>query len=79
MKVVLLPQAAKDLDAIYDPVYSRVLKRLRYLSRMPYLEPAMVGPFADYRSTVVAMFRIVYRVVEPETVEIAYIRRCRRS
>jgi hypothetical protein len=39
---------------------------------------AMNGPFAGYRSTVVGLFRIVYRITSPKLVEIAYIRHCRR-
>jgi hypothetical protein len=40
---------------------------------------AMVGPFTGYRSTVVDMFRIVYRILPRGVVEIAYIRDCRRA
>ncbi len=78
MKVVLLPQAQADLDAIFDPVLS-VTRRLRLLERFPEFGARMVGPFRGYRSTVVEMFRIVYRVTAPRTVEVAYIRDCRRA
>jgi plasmid stabilization system protein ParE len=79
VKVVLLPQAQGDLDGIYDPVFSRVLHRLRLLERLPELGAPMIGPFAGYRSTVVAMFRIVYRVLPRGVVEVAYIRHARRA
>jgi hypothetical protein len=39
----------------------------------------MIGPFDGYRSTVVGMFRIVYRVLSARTIEVAYIRDCRRT
>ncbi len=78
MKVVLLPQAVEDLDQIEDPLYSRVLRRLRLLAKTPAMGAPMAGPFTGYRSTVVGLFRVVYRVTE-RTVEIAYIRHCRRS
>lgn len=78
MKVVLLPQAQADLDLILDPLYARVVRRLRLLEKFPEMGPAMTGPFAGYRSTVVGLFRIVYRVASPKVVEIAYIRHCRR-
>ena len=74
MKVVLLPQAQKDLDAIFDPLLSRIVKRLRLLERFPRLGTSMVGPFHGYRSTVVGLFRIVYRVLPGATIEVAYIR-----
>lgn len=79
MKVILLPQAQKDLDQVYEPVLGRIVKRLRYLEKTPLLGVAMTGPFEGYRSTVVAMFRIVYRAVGTKTIQVAYIRHCRRA
>ena len=79
MKVVLLPQAQRDLDGILDPLYSRVVRRLRLLERTPAMGASMVGPFIGFRSTVVGMFRIVYRVFEPQRVEVVFIRHCRRT
>lgn len=78
MKVRLLPQAARDLDEIYEPVLGRVLRRLRMLERFPELGAPMMGRFEGYRSCVVDMFRVVYRV-RPRHVEVAYVRRCRRA
>ncbi len=78
MKVTLLPQAQADLDAIYDPLLSKVIKRLRLLERFPELGTAMTGVFTGYRSTVVGLFRIVYRIL-PHEVHVAYIRHCRRT
>jgi len=79
LKVVLLPQAQKDLDAIFEPVLTRILKRLRMLERFPAFGAAMIGPFNGYRSTVVGMFRIVYRPLPNKTVEVAYIRHGSRA
>jgi plasmid stabilization system protein ParE len=77
LKIVLLPQAQKDLDAIFDPLLTRVARRLRLLERFPELGAPMIGPFAGYRSTLVDLFRVVYRIL-PKTIEVAYIRDCRR-
>jgi plasmid stabilization system protein ParE len=79
LKVVLLPQAQNDLDAIFDSLLTRVLKRLRMLERFPGFGARMIGRFHGYRSTVVGIFRIVYRPLPSGTVEIAYIRNCRRA
>ena len=79
MKVVLLPQAQRDLDDIFDPVLGRIVRRLRLLERDPEMGAAMVGPFAGYRSTIVAMFRIVYRILPRRVIEVAYVRHCRRA
>ena len=78
MKIVLLPQAQNDLDAIFEPLLSRVTRRIRLLERFPELGAPMIGPFSGYRSTVVGMFRIVYRP-RGKIVEVAYIRDCRRA
>jgi len=79
LKLVLLPQARRDLDAIFDPLLSKVVRRLRLLERCPELGPPMIGRFRGYRSTTVGMFRIVYRVFPSGAVEVAYIRNCRRA
>jgi plasmid stabilization system protein ParE len=79
LKIVLLPQAQKDLDAIFDPLLSRIVRRLRLLERFPESGAVMIGPLDGYRSTVVGIFRIVYRIVSAETLEVAYLRNCRRA
>jgi plasmid stabilization system protein ParE len=79
LKIVLLPQAQKDLDAIRDPLLGRIAKRLRLLERFPSLGAPMMGAFDGYRSTVVGMFRIIYRRLPRNTIEVAYIRDCRRA
>jgi hypothetical protein len=79
LKVVLLPQAQAGLDEIYEPVLGRIIKRLRMLEDLPELGAPMLGPFAGYGSTVVSMFRIVYRLLPRGVVEVAYVRHCRRA
>lgn len=79
MKVVLLPQASEDLDGIFDPIFSDVVRRLKTLRNYPMMGSSMTGPFAEYRSTVVDFFRIIYRIRKNDTIEVAYIRDCRRK
>lgn len=79
MKIVLLPQAQEDLDQIYEPVLGRIIRRLRVLEKFPDFGAALIGPFAGYRSTVVAMFRIVYRIRSRGIIEVAYVRHCSRQ
>lgn len=79
MKLVVLPRAKRDLDTIFDPVLSRVVKRLRLLEQSPELGPRMIGRFRGYRSTTIGLFRIVYCVLPSGTIEIAYIRNWRRG
>ena len=79
MKLRLLPQAARGLDRISEPLLSRVVNRLEVLNKFPEMGKLMSGPFEDYRSTVVGFFRVFYRLRPGDFVEIAYIRDCRRG
>ncbi len=79
MKVVLLPQAQEDLDAVFDPLFSEIIHKLETLKEYPELGPAMTGPFSGYRTVVVDFFRIVYRLASRDLIEVAYIRDCRRK
>ena len=78
MNLVLLPQAQEDLDAIFEPLLSRVVRQIENLVTFPLMGVAMRGPFAGWRSLVVDRFRVVYRVRE-QTIEIAYVRDGRRK
>lgn len=79
MKVVLTREAARDLDLVFDPLLSHIQKRLDALSRFPELGAPMAGPFADCRATVVEFYRIVYRIRRRATIEVLFIRDCRRA
>lgn len=78
MKVVLLPQAQEDLDRISEPLFNQVLRRIEVLKKYPELGSDMAGPFLGYRSTVVELFRVVYRVLPQGIIEVAFVRDCRR-
>jgi plasmid stabilization system protein ParE len=79
MKLRLLPQAISDLDAISEPLLSRIVNRLEVLKEFPEMGKLMSGPFEDYRSSVVGFFRAFYRIRPGEIVEVANIRDCRRD
>lgn len=78
MKLILLPQAQADLDAVPDALFPRLWKRIETLGRYPRLGATMEGAFAEYRNTVASSYRIVYREA-PHAIVICYIRHCRRS
>lgn len=77
-QVLLLPQAAEDLQLIYDPLYTQVVKRLRLLRRYPRMGVELKGQFAGWRATPVEIFRIIYRIT-PRGIEVGYIRHCKRE
>jgi len=61
-RVILSPTAVADLDAVYDPLHARIVKRLHLLSRFPELGSPMGCEFAGWRQSPVVIFRIIYRV-----------------
>ena len=77
-EVYLLPQAPEDLEAIYDPLFSEIIERIRWLKEYPLWGAPMDGPFTGHRSFVVGLFRVIYKVISEKRVEIAYIRHCKR-
>lgn len=77
MRVVLLPQAQHGLDAVTDPLLSRISRRIDALRDFPEMGAPMVGPYRGYRSLVVDFFRVVYKV-RPGSIEIQFVRDCRR-
>jgi plasmid stabilization system protein ParE len=72
-KIYLLPQAEENLNAITEPLYSDLLHKIRLLHEFPELGPALEGAFTGYRSLNASPFRVLYRIVSPERIEIAYI------
>ncbi|MBI5881850.1 MAG: type II toxin-antitoxin system RelE/ParE family toxin [Elusimicrobia bacterium] len=78
MKILLLPQAQEDLDRVAEPLLGRIVRRLESLREFPELGAPMLGSFSGCRSTVVDFFRIVYRILPSASIEVAYIRDCRR-
>lgn len=78
-KILLLPQAQEDLDQIYNPLFSQIIQRLEILKEYPLLGTAMNGAFIGYRSFVVGIFRVVYKIISDGVIEIVYIRHCKRK
>jgi plasmid stabilization system protein ParE len=78
-KVYLLPQAVRDLDEVNEPLFSQIISRINLLREYPSLGPSMEGPFKEYRVLTVDIFRVIYRVLDSSTVQIAYIRHIKRQ
>jgi len=79
VKVYLLPQAEAELGGIADPLFSMVVHKLELLGSFPLLGPALEGPLSGYRTLTVGLFRVIYRIVREERIEVAYIRHCKRK
>lgn len=74
----LYPQAARDLASIYDPLRTRIVKRLRLLRSFPEMGMAMTDEYAGWRTTPVGIFRIIYRISR-NAVEVLFIRHAKRE
>ena len=80
-KVKLLPRAQKELEAFPLAIQDQILAKLDLLGDFPEIGAAMFDAFQGYRALLAAKntYRIVYRMVSDDLVEVAYIRHCARQ
>lgn len=77
-RLFLLPDAAAEMAAIYEPLYSKIAQQLQLLRRFPKLGRAMAPPLEGWRLPVVDLFFVVYREVL-RGIEVSQIRHTKRS
>lgn len=77
-RVKLLPRAEKELEALPTVLQDQIISKLELLCDFPEMGPAMFDAFAGYRALLAARntYRIIYRVVSEDEIEVAYIRHC---
>lgn len=80
-KVKLLPRAQNDLDALPLAIQDQIVAKLELLRDFPEIGAAMFDAFQGYRALLAAKnsYRIVYRIISDDLVEVAYIRHCARQ
>ena len=80
-KIRLLPRAERELANLPTTVQDQIIGKLEVLRDFPEMGPAMFDAFAGYRALLAAKntYRIIYRIVSDEVIEIAYIRHCARQ
>lgn len=80
-KVKLLPRAQKELEALPLAIQDQIVAKLDLLRDFPEVGAAMFDAFQGYRALLAAKnsYRIVYRIVSDDLVEVAYIRHCARQ
>lgn len=80
-KVKLLPRAQKELEALPLSIQDQIIAKLDLIRDFPEIGPAMFDAFQGYRALLAAKnsYRIVYKVVSDDLVEVAYIRHCARQ
>jgi plasmid stabilization system protein ParE len=79
MQIFLLPQAQEDLGFIEDPLLQAIIEKIGLLKEYPYWGAQMEGPFLGYRSFVVGIFRVIYKIVANTRIEVTSIRHCKRE
>ena len=80
--VTFLPRAERDLLELPAPQQQEILSQDELLQALPYLGGSMEGAYQGYRYLLVGRknrFRLIYKVVHDDLVEVAYIRHCRRQ
>ena len=80
-RIKLLPRAEKELEALSPAIQGQIINKLELLREFPELGPAMFDAFQGYRSLLAAnnTYRIVYRIVHEDLIEVAYIRHYARQ
>lgn len=80
-RVELLPRARKDLEALPLSIQDQIIAKIELLRDFPELGPAMVDAFQGYGAILAAKnsYRVVYRILADDLVEVAYIRHCARQ
>lgn len=75
-----LPRAEKDFFSLSDAIQDEILEKAGLLAEFPRMGTPMERAFTGYRCVFVGRnwYRLVYRV-KGRTIEIAYIRHCRRQ
>lgn len=80
-EVKLLPRARKELEALPSAVQDQIIAKLDLLYDFSEIGPAMFDAFQGYRALLAARnsYRIIYRIVSEDLIEVAYIRHCARQ
>ena len=80
-RVVLLPEAEREFAALSSRTHDQVVAKLQLLYEFPEIGPAMFDAYAGYRALLAAggRYRIIYRILSEEAIEVAYIRHCARQ
>jgi plasmid stabilization system protein ParE len=80
-RVKLLPRAEKELAALPVGIQDQIISKLELLRDFPEMGPVMFDAFAGYRALLAARntYRIVYRIISDNEIEVAYIRHCARQ
>jgi len=80
-KVKLFPRAQNDLDALPLAIQDQIVAKLELLRDFSEIGAAMFDAFQGYRALLAAKntYRIVYRIVSDDLVEVAYVRHCARQ
>jgi plasmid stabilization system protein ParE len=80
-KIKLLPRAEKELGALPPTIQNQIISKLELLRDFPEMGPAMFDAFQGYRALLAARntYRVIYRIVGDDLIEVAYIRHCARQ
>lgn len=80
-EVRLLPRAERELLALSETLQEQILAKLDLLGEFPETGAPMLDAFEGYRALLAARrrYRVVYRIVSKDLIEVAYIRHCSRQ
>lgn len=79
-RIILLPRAQKDLSELPTKIHDQVIAKIQLLYDFPEMGAPMFEAYEGYRALLAAggRYRIIYRVMSEDLIEVAYIRHCAR-
>lgn len=80
-EIIFLPRAEKDLLDLPRKVQDEILTKIETLRQFPYIGQKMEKAYTDYRFLLAGrnLYRIIYKILSPRRIVIAYIRHCSRQ
>ena len=77
-KVKLLPRAQRELEGLPYAIQDQIVAKLELLRDFPEMGVAMFDAFRGFRALLAASntYRIIYRIVFCDLIEISYSRHC---
>lgn len=78
IEIAWLPGAAKVFAQIPIPIAAKIVKKIELLYDFPRIGAPMFDDWEGYRQLIVEPYRIIYRIVTDDYLEISYIRYTRQ-
>lgn len=78
IEIAWLPGALKVFHQLPIPIAEKILKKIELLYDFPRIGAPMFDDWEGYRQLIAEPYRVIYRIVTEDYIEISYIRHTRQ-